>query len=61
MTLSFIDKVTTGTKSLALFIWNVVEVVRVSAAAGTGGLGFGLAGATGILHISDIIQYLDHD
>ena len=29
--LSFIDKVATGTKSLALFIWNVVPVVCIAA------------------------------
>ena len=60
--LSFIDKVTTGPKILALFIWNVAEVVCVFAVAGTGRLAFGLEGtAVFFRYISDITQYLDHE
>ena len=61
MILSFIDKVTTGAWSIALFIWNIAEVICVSAAARTGGLALELAVTAGALDISDITQYLDHD
>ena len=43
-----------------MFIGNVAEVACVSAATGTGGLAFGLAGIADVLNISDITQYLDY-
>ena len=52
--LSFIDKTTTGTFSLMLFIWNISPVVCVASA--------GLAPPTSVdVGISDTIQFFDHD
>ena len=58
--LSFIDKVTTGTQNLVLFIWNNPLVVDVSGACVVGGTATGLAATSGELNISDIIQFFDH-
>ena len=58
--LSFIDKVRTGTKRLALFIWNVAAVVCIAATARTGGLASGLPATLDIIYISDIIRSFDH-
>ena len=52
--LSFIDKTTTGTFSLMLFIWNISPVVCVASA--------GLVPPTSVdVGISDTIQFFDHD
>ena len=58
--LSFIEKVTTANKVLALFIWNVAPVVNVASLVGTGGLVSGLAATSGVLDISKITQFFDH-
>ena len=57
--LSFIDKVTTGTWNIALFVWNIAAVICVSATAGTGGLALELAVTAGALDISDISKLTD--
>ena len=54
LVLSLIDKVTTGTWSLALFILNVAPVVYLS------GVG-GLPAITSLTDISDTIHSFDHD
>ena len=59
--LSFINKVTTGTKSLALFIWNAAPNVDVVGSAGVGGAAGGLATTAAVLDISDIIEFPDSD
>ena len=51
--LSLIDKLTTQTQSLGLFIWNIAPVVKVTS------VGLDLL-TSGVLDISDITQYLDH-
>ena len=51
--LSLIDKLTTQTQSLGLFIWNIAPVVKVAS------VGLDLL-TSGVLDISDITQYLDH-
>ena len=51
MILSFIDKVTTGTYSLALFIWNLVPV----------GLALWFSAIAAVIYISDILHSLDHE
>ena len=56
MVLSLIDKVTTGTQSFALFIWNVGPVVA-AVPCWTGGL----PTALNVLNISEIIHLSDHD
>ena len=61
MIVSLIDKVTTGTKCLALFIWNVAEVFCIAALPGTGGLASDLPGTSDVIDVSDIIHSLDHD
>ena len=54
LVLLFIDKVTMGTQSLALFIWNVAQVVNVASA--------GLSPVTATaLDISEFTQFFDHD
>ena len=53
----FLDKVTTGTKSLTLFIWNAASVVDVADSVWVGGL----VAISGVLYISDIMQFFDHD
>ena len=52
--LSFIGKVTTGTKSLALFISNIVLVVDISRRGAVGRYAAGLAGMPSLFNISDI-------
>ena len=47
---------TTGTKHLALFVWNVVPIVNIASLARTSGLVFGLASFSGVLNSSDITQ-----
>ena len=59
--LSFIDKVTTATYSLAIVIWNVAPAASDAAAAWTGGLAFGSAATAAVLDIWDIIQSSDPD
>ena len=59
--LSFIGKVTTGTLSLELVIWNIVSVVCVAALVWAGGLAFGLADTAVALDISDITEFFGHD
>ena len=56
--LSLIGIVTTGTKSFALFIWNVALFVLVATSYSTGSVS---GTALDVLDIWDIIQYLDHD
>ena len=51
--LSLINKLTTQTQSLGLFIWNIAPVVKVTS------VGLDLL-TSGVLDISDITQYLDH-
>ena len=50
------DKVTTGTKNLALFVRNVVPIVNIASLARTSGLLFGLASFSGVLNSLDITQ-----
>ena len=52
--LSFIGKVTTGTKSLALFISNIVLVVDISRRGAVDRYAAGLAGMPSLFNISDI-------
>ena len=59
--MSFIDKVPTGTQSLALFIWNVAPVLCIAVTPGTGGFTSGRAAILGVIDISDIIHSFDHD
>ena len=59
--LSFIDKVTTGTKSLALFAWNVTSVVFIAANTGAGGLVLELQDTAGAIGISDFTHSFSHD
>ena len=59
--LSFIDKVTTGTEGLALFVLNFVLFVFVASLAWTGGLAFGLEATAVVLYISDMIHSFDYD
>ena len=56
-----IEKVTTGTWNLALFIWNVVPVVCIASTSKSGRLAFGLPATLGAIDISDIIHSFDHD
>ena len=58
--LSFIDKVTTGTQSLVLFIWSVASEIDVAWIRGLGELAFGLLETPGVLYIWNIIQSCDH-
>ena len=58
--LSFTDNVTTGTKSLALLIWNVALVVYIAALGWKGGLAPRLATIIDVIDISDIIHSFDH-
>ena len=53
---SLMDKVTTGTKNLALFVRNVVPIVNIASLARTSGLLFGLASFSGVLNSLDITQ-----
>ena len=53
---SLMDKVTTGTKHLALFVRNVVPIVNIASLARTSGLLFGLASFSGVLNSLDITQ-----
>ena len=48
------------TQSLELVIWNDALVVCVAAADWTGGLAFGLAANTSVLHFSEITQSFEH-
>ena len=59
--LLFIDKVTTGIQSLALFQWNVSSQVDAHGIRSLGRLVFGLEGASGVLYIFDITNFFDHD
>ena len=59
--LLFIDKVTTGIQSLALFQWNVSSQVDAHGIRSLGRLVFGLEGTSGVLYIFDIINFVDHD
>ena len=59
--LALIDKATTGTKILGLFIRNFASVVCIADTSGTGGLAFGLPGTADVIDISDIICSFDHD
>ena len=61
MVLSFIDNVTTGTSSLALFVWNSAPVVCIASLTWTGGLALGLPAIAGVIDISDTIHSSDHD
>ena len=46
---------------MILFIWNNAEVVNVGEIRGLGRLTFGLAGASEVQCISDIIHFLNLD
>ena len=59
--LSFIDKLTTGTYSSVLFIWNVATLNCVDGKRSVGGLAVELAGASGVLDISEMTQSSVHD
>ena len=59
--LSFIDKLTTGTYSSVLFIWNVAPLNCVDGKRSVGGLAVELAGASGVLDISEMTQSSVHD
>ena len=59
--LSFIDKLTTGTYRSVLFIWNVAPLVCVDGKRSVGGLAVELAGASGVLDISEMAQLFVHD
>ena len=61
MILSFIDKVTTGTYSLALFIWNLVPVNCLASITWAIGLALWLSAIAGVIDISDILHSLDHE
>ena len=61
MILSLIDKVTTGTQLLELFIWNVFPVVCIAATFTTGGLASGLQDTAGVIDISEIMHPFGHD
>ena len=58
--LSLIDKVTTGTSSLAQLIWDVGPVGCIADTSWTSGLASGLAGILGAFDISEIIKFFDH-
>ena len=58
--LSLIDKVTTGTSSLALLIWDVGPAGCIADTFWEDGLASGLAGILGVFDISEIIQFFDH-
>ena len=60
MILSLIEKETTETESLALFIRKDAPVVCVPATSGTNRLAFGLSATKAVLNISDIIPYFYH-
>ena len=60
MILSFINKFTTGTKSLALFIWNVALFVSVAATTRTDRFASGSAFISEVLVISGLVQSCDH-
>ena len=55
--LSFIEKVTTGLKSLALFIWNGALFVSVASLTKLGGL----AATAAIIDISDNLLFFEYD
>ena len=61
MILALIDKVTTGTLSLGIFIWNVAPIVYIAATSGTGGLAFRWQDTAAVINISDIIYSFDYD
>ena len=61
MILSFIFKVTNGTKSLALFTSNVDPVVCIATMSRTDGLASGSATTLAVIDISDNIHFSDHD
>ena len=61
MILALIDKVTTGTLSLGIFIWNVAPIVYIAATSGTGGLAFRWQDTAAVIDISDIIHSFDYD
>ena len=46
---------------MALFVWNVTPAASVSGTLSVGGLAAGLTGTSGVLYISNIIQFFDHD
>ena len=58
---SFMDKVTTDTTSLVLFIWNVAPFVDVAAATETGRLEFGSAITWVVFNTWDMMQFLEHE
>ena len=55
------NKVATGTWSLVLFTWNNPLVADVNGSCTISALEAGLASISGVLNISDDIQFLDHD
>ena len=59
--LSFIDNVTTRTKSLALLIWNVALAVYIAAPGWKGGLASRLANIIDVIDIWNIIHSFDHN
>ena len=61
MTLSLIDKVTTGTQSFALFIWNVTTFACIADTSWTGGLASGFPVILDFINIWDIIHSSDYD
>ena len=58
--LSVINKFTTGTESLALFIWNVALFVSVAATARTDIFASGSTFISEVLVISGLVQSCDH-
>ena len=54
-------KVTTGTQSLALFIWNNTLLVEFAGACGIGRSEFGSVSISEVLCISGITQFFDLD